>query len=312
MKHFLRDGKEKLRLLRACWQDAQNISTYNVMASQHRGDARYAILLIVHSLEKGMCMPELRPFGQEKAERLMAALTNYPNPTDFEYEMGMSILEKWVDFFQVNGWEDAVCSRVKEFLKGKNFRRHNVGRMLLKKQEQLPETFADVIFTRHSIRSFSTEKINKEDLAFAVECFRHSPSACNRQMCRIIQIESSSVKQLLDCTIHGVSGFDLKSVQFFVITYDLNFIKGTGERSQGNFNAGLASMNFVNALHSRGIGSCFMQWSNDKEQDELVRKAMNLPDSERIAVVIAAGYYPDETVIPCSARRSSKELLRRV
>lgn len=79
---------------------------------------------------------------------------------------------------------------------------------------------------------------------------------------------------------------------------------------QGFFNAGLCAMNFINGLHSRGIGSCCLQWSNNYTEDTYIRKLLNLRKSERIAVVIGAGYYLNHNIIPCSCRRSITDLLR--
>lgn len=86
----------------------------------------------------------------------------------------------------------------------------------------------------------------------------------------------------------------------------------SGERQQGLFNAGLCTMNFINGLHARGIGSCCLQWSNKHAEDLKVRKALELQDSERIAVVIAAGYYLEETVIPCSVRKSVDDIYKEI
>lgn len=71
-------------------------------------------------------------------------------------------------------------------------------------------------------------------------------------------------------------------------------------------------MNFINGLHARGIGSCCLQWSNKHAEDLKVRKALELQDSERIAVVIAAGYYLEETVIPCSVRKSVDDIYKEI
>lgn len=72
------------------------------------------------------------------------------------------------------------------------------------------------------------------------------------------------------------------------------------------------TMNFINGLHARGIGSCCLQWSNKHAEDLKVRKALELQDSERIAVVIAAGYYLEETVIPCSVRKSVDDIYKEI
>ena len=170
--------------------------------------------------------------------------------------------------------------------------------------------FEHVLLTRHSVRNFETKELKKSDIDFAIKCFQEAPTACNRQMCKVNLVKSEDVKHLLDETIIGISGFNKEAVNYFIVTYDLAAFAYSGERQQGLFNAGLCTMNFINGLHSRNIGSCCLQWSNKHTEDLKVRKALKLQDSERIAVVIAAGYYLEETVIPCSIRKNIKEIYR--
>lgn len=172
--------------------------------------------------------------------------------------------------------------------------------------------FEHVLLTRHSVRNFETKDLKKTDIDFAIKCFQEAPTACNRQMCKVILVKSEEIKYLLDETIIGISGFNKDAVNYFIVTYDLAAFAYSGERQQGLFNAGLCAMNFINGLHARKIGSCCLQWSNKHTEDLKVRKALKLQDSERIAVVIAAGYYLEETEIPCSIRKDIKEIYKEI
>lgn len=69
-------------------------------------------------------------------------------------------------------------------------------------------------------------------------------------------------------------------------------------------------MNFVNGLHYRGIGSCFMQWANKHTDERFVKTELHIPECEKIAVVIGAGYYKESTIIPCSCRRDIYDILK--
>ena len=66
-------------------------------------------------------------------------------------------------------------------------------------------------------------------------------------------------------------------------------------------------MNLVNALHSAGIGSCFCQFGNSPEQEEQLKKDLGIPESERIAIILAAGYYPEKCTALASCRKNAKE-----
>ena len=71
-------------------------------------------------------------------------------------------------------------------------------------------------------------------------------------------------------------------------------------------------MNFANALHAQGIGSCFMQWSNKRSEDLETRKALGIGESERIAVILGAGYYKEKTLSPVSCRREPEDIYRTI
>ena len=67
-------------------------------------------------------------------------------------------------------------------------------------------------------------------------------------------------------------------------------------------------MSLVNGLQHKGIGSCILQWGNSIEEENMVKLRLTLPAQERIATIVAAGYYPEETVIPISARKKTTEI----
>ena len=310
IRHF---GK-RINIRRQFRQDAKDFSKYYVEMAEGRNDYRYSILLIVHSLEKGMCFLEPRPFGLDKVKELIRLLNMYPvsKRNDFEYELGISVLFAWRAFFDSHGWqEEKSYKEVSAFLKDKI----QNPKMIAGCKEYRPNIEnaifnEDLFLSRHSVRDFKDVDIKIEDIQFALKCFVETPTACNRQMCRVYFITNQNIKELLNRVVIGVLGFNKKTVQYFVITYDLSSFAYSGERQQGMFNSGLCTMNFINGLHAKGIGSCCLQWSNKQNEDVEVRRALGLSDSERIAIVIGAGYYLEKNIIPCSVRRKTDEVFR--
>ena len=295
-------------------QDAKDFSRYYAESAEGNHDYRYSIMLLVHSLEKGMCFPNPRPFGEEKVKEIMRMVEAYPEnlKTEFEYELGIAALNAWKLFYEDHRWEaENGYKEVKNFLNNIAVNPDiKVGSKLYIPEfnSMAEKTYEELFLSRHSVRDYQTRKIDMADVQFALKCFIEAPTACNRQMCRVIYISDPSTKALLDSVTIGLSGFNKKNVQYFVITYDLAAFVYSGERQQGLFNAGLCTMNFINGLHAKGIGSCCLQWSNKYEQDTIVRKRLKLRDSERIAIVIGAGYYLDQNNIPCSVRRKAADI----
>ena len=68
-------------------------------------------MLLVHSLEKGMCFPNPRPFGFDKVSELMNLLSRYSEEQkcEFEYQLGVSVLFAWMDFFEKQGWQKEIA-----------------------------------------------------------------------------------------------------------------------------------------------------------------------------------------------------------
>ncbi len=313
---FIRQIGKKINIQKQFKQDAYDFGKYYLESAQTNGDWKYAILLHVHSLEKGMCFDNPRPFGAEKAIELVKMLSTYPDrqKNEFEYLMGISILFSWIEFYKKQGWEKEFgYIEIKNYLIDKN--KYNVLKTGVQKYTpeytvDYSETIEKSLFSRHSVRDFQDKKIDFADIQFALKWFIETPTACNRQMCRVYYINDKSIKDLLNEVVIGIPGFNKSTVQFFVITYDLACFAYSGERQQGMFNAGLCTMNFINGLHVKGIGSCCLQWSNKYYQDSKVRKMLKLKESERIGIVIGAGYYLESYNIPCSVRRSTEDIFK--
>lgn len=314
---FIRDIGKKIKIYNEFRHDADEFSNEYLESAEKSGDHRYRIMLIVHSLEKGMCMKSPRPYGFEKVKQLKAILNSYPEDAreSFEYRLGASALQSWVDFFDKNGWNNTdYYLAVKSFLTAIKFDSFNVGYrdFINPIKEENFEAFKNVLLSRHSVRDYKDCDFKQSDIDFAIKCFIEAPTACNRQMCRLIYVKDYNIKELLDDIIIGIPGVNKKTVHYFVVTYDLASFDYSGERQQGLFNAGLCTMNFVNGLHARGIGSCCLQWSNKHSEDKLVREKLGLRQSERIGIVIGAGYYLPNSRIPSSVRRSKNDVYREV
>ena len=305
---------KRLKIYYAYACDAYDFTRLYLNESEKKNKPEYRIMLLVHSLEKGMCMPKPRPYGAEKAEKLVKILTKMESKQSFEYSLGCSALTAWISFYSENGFQLADdMGKVKEFvLTNQEYCNLFAGKKVINQNEIKNTNVENTLLSRRSIRDYELSAIAKKDIDFALKCFIKAPSACNRQMCRVYQVSSNKLKELFNENILGISGFNKDAVNYFVITYDIAAFDYAGERNQGFFNAGLAAMSFVNGLHLRGIGSCFMEWSNSRKQDCMIRKQIGLNESERIAVIIGAGYYKSQSVIAASCRRPISDIFQKL
>lgn len=302
--NFLRRQVKRIKNRREFLGDASDFNRYYLETAETRGDFRYRLMLLVHSIEKGLCSAIPRPFGEDKARRIFEIIKNNPEKSgEFEYRLARSILKEWKGFYLEQGWD--VPGDLFEFI--------DTLKSDVKSGYSLFEYSGEAeLLSRRSVRDFDNRELKQEDIDFALEYFKMAPTACNRQMCRVYFAKSPSAKKLLIDNVLGISGFNTEAVNFFFVTFDISAFDYYGERNQGYLNAGLTAMNFVNGLHLKGIGSCFLQWSNNRSTDKLVCKELGLSPSERIAVVIGAGYYKNGVKTPESARKNKDMIYKEI
>lgn len=253
----------------------------------------YEISLITHSIEKAFLNPKPRRFGIKKVYRLIEIL-NEINKNEYSYKVGINILMAYKTFYEKNNWQNAEeYTNVSKFLSDKSdVIKYNIGKIDCNLENlNFNVNYGDFLNDRHSVREFLNKKISDKDIEYAVNCAILTPSACNRQMCKIYYVDNSKLKEQVKKFAMGLGNFDLTGVNYFVVTFDVKAFHYSGERNQGWLNAGLFAMNFVNALHSLKIGSCFIEVGNSFKSEKELKKMLNIPECERIAVIITAGYY---------------------
>ncbi len=280
----------------------------------------YNMLLISHSLEKGMSNKNPRHFGVAKVDELIKLIHDYESygnyENDFDFVNAINVLRNYARFYETKKWTDTKeYKKVSDFLKNySKIKKMNVGSFVLAKKDFEKDATIDYsrfLASRHSVREFSTKRLDEKDLEKAIETAILSPSACNRQMCKVYYISDYEKAKKVMNTAQGFGGFEKGTINMLIVTFDVNACYFIGERNQGWLNAGLFSMNLVNALHSQGIGSCFCQYGSTTREEEELKKLLDISSSERVAVVISVGYYCDRCIVPYSPRKSIDDIYRK-
>lgn len=278
----------------------------------------YDMLFEIHKLEKGFAVRKnIRPFGFDKIKRIIRNIEEYERNNyeySFSYDLAYSSLLEYKKFYESHKWTDKEEYKiVSEFINNKDINYLPVGAFDYKKESFINDALIDYnkfISSRRSIRNFANKELAKEDIEKAVSMAIKTPTACNRQMCKIYYIKSINGKKTIEKYAQGLGLFDLTNANYFVITFDISANYFIGERNQGWFNSGLVTMNFINALHSIGIGSCCIQFGNTFKEEQEFKKLLNIPNNERIGVIVTAGYYDEVSRIPYSTRKPIEEIYR--
>lgn len=308
------------KLKKAYKEDFNIYNKYYINNSQSKmnysiNQSKNYISYLVHSIEKGMTNSTPRPFGNQKIKNIILLLNNIKDEKEcFEYNLGMSCLEAYLNLYKKMGWVNKEEYKIVfDYLKDKQYKTISVGARIIKKSELIcKDNYYNLLSTRHSVRNFENKKILDTDIEKAIKMAMLTPSACNRQMCKIYYISNSEYKNLIIKLGQGFGNFNVESVNIFIITFDINSNISIGERNQGWFNSGLLGMNFVNALHSIGIGSCFVQFGNSYRDEKIIKEKLEIPSNERIAVILAAGYYTEEEIVPYSSRKNIDSYYKKI
>ena len=276
----------------------------------------YNILFNTHSLEKGLSHFKLRPFGKQKIRMIIGLLKkqlgfgNYERL--FSFINGINSLREYKKVYEEHKWIDnPEYKEVSEFLtKYGKITEQKTGAYVMTKEELKNDYDIDYykfIKSRHSTRNYKNKPLQIEDIKKAINMAKYTASACNRQYIKVHYYPKGKMRQNVIDYSMGKGGFYLEGVNTFIITFDVNGLIISGERNQGYFNAGLFSTNFVNAFHSLGIGTCFIQFCNSVEEEEELKKINEIPSNERIAVILYAGYYDDKSIFCVSPRKDFKD-----
>jgi nitroreductase len=321
MKSFLKSLRSAYTFYRQCYLDARRFRN-SISARKLGTEAAVAriesdIVRQYHVIEKGLTMPDFRPgFGKDMVRglvRSMRALEKHPcsklcndgqlaaaRATLREYNerhaaLGHDISDVLPDTCQ-DLWQNAVLG-------------DGGSRAFAPVATEDADAFERVARSRASVRNFDPERIPSRDVIMAaVDLALRSPSVCNRQTARVHVFTGEDAQRALSFQ-SGNRGFGHKIPMVMIVTSDLRYFTGTAERYQGWIDGGMFAMLLLLALHAKGLGAVALNWSVNNERDRDLRNAVNVPEHERIIMLIGCGYPAPNTLIPVSSRRQAVDVI---
>lgn len=288
-------------------------SKYN--ASHHTDDdlekMQYTLLRENHVIEKGMSMRNPRKgFGQQKVLLLLDRLHKYyllygdRDKTFLEYPL--STIKQYITYTESNGVEIDDIKRKFEFLYKEcqplqiqscagvtEVNKNDI-------QSLCNKDFKSLLYSRHSIRYFSSKSIDRDTIIKILELAQRTPSACNRQGWKTHVYTGEKSIELMKWQ-GGCRGFEEELKHSILVTANLKAFLYY-EVHQAYIDGGLYAMNLINAIHSLGLGciplSCGFEYEKLKEL-----KRFGIPDNEVPIVLVAFGELLDEFRIAISTRK---------
>ncbi len=295
-------------------------SKYN--ASHHTDDdiekMQYTLLRENHVIEKGMSLREPRiGFGQEKVRSLLERLEKYYSlygavDSDF-LKYPLSTIRSYILFTKNNGVRIDDIETKYNCLKDKvgvSVGDIKSGVSIIHQRDLLAlcnRDFKSLLQSRHSIRYFSKEPVNRFIIEEALRLASLTPSACNRQGWKTYVFERGRCLELMQWQ-GGCRGFEQELHYAILVTANLKAFL-SHEVHQAFVDGGLYAMNLINALHSLGLGciplSCGFRYDKLKKLRDF-----GIPENEVPIVIIGFGHLLDEFKVAISSRKKIEKTNR--
>lgn len=273
-----------------------------------------ALLLLNHSLEKGMGLPSPHPgFGYKKAEHLLSLLETYhENKLDesrYAYQESIAVLNAYLQFT-----DNDVSELKKRFLVIAC--EHDISEAGFKMIPDMNSLYDKLEFesieyflqSRHSIRNYQKKSVSIEKIRSVIELANKAPSACNRQPVRVYVTVDQRVVSQVSVLIPGNKGFEDEIPNWAIVTADRTMF-GSSESLQWYVNGGIYIAYLVEAFHAHHIGSCIFQVPNSHDNTRMLRKLVSIPDHEAIIAAVGFGYAENSAKVLTATRRPIEETL---
>ncbi|MGL4774610.1 MAG: nitroreductase family protein [Clostridium sp.] len=150
----------------------------------------------------------------------------------------------------------------------------------------------DLIINRRSIRKFKDTKVSQEELNNILKAALLAPSSRNKKPLEFIVVENREILNKLEkCKTPGSIALKTAPVAIIVL--------GNKDISDVWIEDASISATFIQLeIEALNLGSCWIQIRNrngeNKNSEEMVREALNLPNNYGILSIIALGHKDQE------------------
>ncbi len=310
--------------LRFCLHDLKNVSRHMYWgneASLSKQQLQAKLLFYYHKIEKGICLPgKKRLFALDVVPRVISLMevweSNGNSRSDPIYLGALSSVKAYKDLLISNNLDPnaKILPKVIEFLARRETVTYEHGTPITISDEQIDavlryDEFSTLCRIRRSFRDFGDQDVSDDTILRAVDLAQLSPSACNRQPCKVYLVRDNNLKQKLLSHQNGNAGFGHLAPVVMVITTDMSHFFGAIERHQPYIDGGLFSMTLLYSLQIQGVVSCCLNWCVTPATDVRAHELLSIPDSERIVMLVVAGYPSQRALVPRSQRKALDSVL---
>lgn len=273
----------------------------------------YHLVKVYHSLEKSMSFKNRnKDSGWFAANTVLDVLkiAKRTGVMGFHDRAALNVLKKYIKLQENIGTERArFIENEIQFFDFESLAAHGVKEYGIEEFKKgilkEPECF---FFSRYSLREFIKETVDEATIKRAVTLAMKSPSVCNRQAWHVYHTTDSILKEKILRYQEGNRGFGEKIPNLMIITTDLKAFMSGQEHFQHWIDGGLFSMSIIYALHSLGVASCALNWSQTPANDKLLRLLVNVKPNHTVIMMLAVGWPGVHNKVCISARRPLEEI----
>ncbi len=315
LHRWLRHERARLWLLNDSLYNIKRQLKYSSTFNEGK-EARLAALMVMsHVLEKGITMPERRlGFGKERVKDLLRHLDEIIRQWgsgSLEVQSTIADLNQYLEIHKKSNYQlpEDIVDGINNLLPLLKIKDDNC--YPIEKTEFFAPTnnFAAFAESRHSIRWFTSEPVDKEKLVAAIHLAQTAPSACNRQATRVKIIASDKGKKLCCSMQNGTRGFGDKADIWLLLTTEVGAWSHM-HHSSGILDGGIFLMNLLYALHYYGIVACPLNAHLSKKDKEKLQRELGYSEAETPVAFVVIGNAPDTFMVPKSRRLLTDEIVQ--
>lgn len=166
-------------------------------------------------------------------------------------------------------------------------------------------TFNDLVKLRYSVRSYTDEPVNEEDLLYILDCARNAPSAVNFQPWHIYVASKEEDKEKLQKCYNREWFNSAPMYLICCIRHDEAWIRKNDGKKHGDIDIAIISEHICLAAAERGLGTCWV--CNFDAQ--LCHNLFNFPHNEEAAVLIPLGHISETSEKKPKSRKEITEIV---
>ena len=286
-----------------------------VFSRETREQLRAYVIMQYHIIEKGLTMPDRRlGFGKDVMRRLMSHIDEFEKRFGFDDQVrhAAGVVKAYWDIHLDAGTidrSDSFWQAIEMFLRSHPNIKAATQLHFTRKEfyKEKDSEFPRFAFARHTSRHYSEKPLDVKLLRKAVGIAMTTPTACNRQHCRVYCVsDKEKMKQILDIQ-GGSRGFGHFADKLLIVTANLEDLHVIRERDDLFVNGGMFLMNLCYSLFYYEIAHCILNWSRTPEEDMRFRSIAGIKESETVVAVLTCGVPPNKFDICASPRKPESE-----